>query len=190
MKHADYIYLLVEGNFVKIGFTRDLSSRLNNYKGHNPTITKFYDVIEGDIELEKIIHETFFNANPNFEQLDCTEWYLCKNEKLLESIKKEKINFIIKQVTEERNKRNTSSYEYIKNLFKDSVFDNPDAFKKELDKVFVKRELRTLDNRMDFLMNFLTDLLKENRKLNEEMESLSSTLEFWGFNPNINIRAD
>lgn len=181
MKCGNYIYLLIKENFVKIGFTTNLSSRLNSYKAHDPTITKFCDVVEGKEVLEKIIHETFFDANPNFEQLDSTEWYLCKNEELLESIKKEKINFIIKQVTEEQNKRNTGSYEYIKNLFKDSVFDNPDTFKKELDKVFVKRELRTLDNRMNFLMDFLTDLIKENRKLKEEVGSLDSTWNFGSF---------
>ena len=55
-KLENMLYLIKSGEYVKIGYTKDLQSRINIYKTHNPII-EIIDVIEGTRIDELYLHQ-------------------------------------------------------------------------------------------------------------------------------------
>lgn len=90
------IYLMLDGNYIKVGFATDVKKRMYGYNTHNPHC-ECIDFNEECTRIdEEIIHEIMNNDN-NFSRYNATEWYQVNNEELLKLIKKEKLNYFLKK---------------------------------------------------------------------------------------------
>ena len=164
------LYLIIQENFVKVGYTSNVKHRFEQYKSMNPTIQKFDDVTEGELALEDLVHKEFFDANENFSQCEDTEWYRCDSPDLLDTIKKGKLTYILNETFEQVASRNTEYYSKMKDEINFAVFDDSKSFSIICDRMFAKRKIHSVSDRLDFYRSFIADLLTENRKLYAEIE--------------------
>lgn len=82
------LYLIIDNNDVKVGYSDNLASRARSYRGTNPRFTDFNDTMIGGKEQERFIHENFFDTLNCFEKIGNTEWYHCNDEEMLSGLSK------------------------------------------------------------------------------------------------------
>ena len=173
------LYLIIQENFVKVGYTSNVKHRFEQYKSLNPTLQKFDDVTEGELALEDLVHKEFFDANESFSQCEGTEWYRCDSPDLLDTIKKGKLTYILNKTFEQVASRKTNYYSKMKDEINFAAFDDSESFSILCDRMFMKREIRSFSDRLDFFRSFIADLILENRRLYAEIEFWKNSSELF-----------
>lgn len=88
------IYVLKSNDLVKVGYTKDFKSRLNNYKTHNPHIEVLYKYPRLTLALEQELHT---NLKIQLQSTESKEWYEYRDD-CLEIIENTLDNIILKQM--------------------------------------------------------------------------------------------
>src|SRR5690606_8347940 len=88
------IYVLKSNDLVKVGYTKDFKSRLNNYKTHNPHIEVLYKYPRLTLDLEQELHTILKSI---LQPTENREWYKYQ-EDCLEIIEDTLDNIILKQM--------------------------------------------------------------------------------------------
>lgn len=88
------IYVLKSNDLVKVGYTKDFKSRLNNYKTHNPHIEVLYKFPRLPLALEQELHS---NLKLQLQPTESKEWYEHRDD-CLEIIENTLDNIILKKM--------------------------------------------------------------------------------------------
>lgn len=91
------IYLMMDGNYVKVGFAKDVKQRMGGYRTHNPHCECIDSFEQGTKIDEEVIHE-MMNKDERFTRHLSTEWYQILDELLLKKLQEEKLNYFLKLV--------------------------------------------------------------------------------------------
>jgi len=94
------LYLIKSRNFIKIGYTDNLHTRMQNYRTHNPEI-EILGFRFGDLQLEKYYHHIFRNRRVKQEWFDIPDYiisylmshhFTITDEYITDKIEKKKYN--------------------------------------------------------------------------------------------------
>lgn len=72
--NLNIVYVIQSGEFVKIGQTGNLISRLGHYKTHNPHPMQIVGLIKGGMQEENILHDKFKHLHVKHD------WFQYKQE--------------------------------------------------------------------------------------------------------------
>ena len=95
------IYLMMDREYVKVGYAKDVKQRMGGYRTHNPHCVCVDSFDGGTMRDEEIIHH-LMSKDHRFERHNSTEWYLIKDDELLEKLQAEKLSFFLKMIGIER----------------------------------------------------------------------------------------
>jgi len=70
----EYVYFIMEGKYIKIGYTRDIKNRMNGIECDNPNDLTLLACFPGDRRTELALHEAFSHCRYR------NEWFHAAND--------------------------------------------------------------------------------------------------------------